>query len=363
MNDYRLSYALTEIDDRYLIRADSVAKEICRGRKATSPKKMMRTFLIAAVITALLSVTAYAVYSIHTAKQEKLREQLKIEESKTESYMEYDTAYQETSGLVLLASINDGEFQKVYVDISPVEPEIIAGFLENYSFFWNIEGWEVDGFSPWLIAIPVIKTEPPLSAKIIEAYDENSKTLTLECNISNDAILQAKQAENSESIRLTVALLDRQAMADSGNNSVNEWLSSQENYGSVRFIPTEQEIRVFDFRNTIYIDQESGQEITLVGLDLSPTSAVWKFSFDNDDEIYLNNDQLWLVPWLQVEDKITNGAKITFADGNSFCTYGALRGYYENEVVNCYCKWEKAININDVESITLGDLTLWQADG
>ncbi len=363
MNNYPLNYALSEIDERYLILMDSVAEENCRGRKTTSSKKLMRTLLIAALITVLLSITAYAVYSIHAAKQEKLREQLKIEESKTESYVEYDTASQETAGVVLLSTINDGEFQKVYLDISPVEPEIIAGFPDTYNFFWNIEGWEFDGYSPWMIAIPVIETEPPLAVKITEAYDEDSKTLTLECNISNDAILQAKQAENGESIKLTVTLLDSQAMAESGNGSVNEWLSSQKSYGSIRFTPTEQEKRFFNFQNTVYLDKESGREITLVGLDLSPTSAVWQFSYEDDEKISTGENQAQLLPWLQVEDKITNGAKITFADGNSFCTYGALRGYYENEVVNCYCKWEKAININDVESITLGDLTLWQADG
>ncbi len=363
MNNYRLNHALSEIDERYLIMVDSVAEENRRGRKTKSPKKLIRTILIAAVITALLSITAYAVYSIHAAKQDKLREQLKIEESKTESYVEYDTASQETSGVVLLSTINDGEFQKVYLDISPVEPEIIAGFPDTYNFFWNIEGWELDGYSPWMIATPVIETEPPLAVKITEAYDEDSKTLTLECNISNDAILQAKQTENSESIKLTVTLLDSQAMAESGNGSVNEWLSSQKSYGSIQFTPTEQEKSFFNFQNTVYFDKESGRVITLVGVELSPTSAVWQFNYEDDEKISTGEDQAQLVPWLQVEDRVTNGAMIHFTDGSSFCTYGALRSYYENGVVNSYCKWEKAINIKDVESITLGDLTLWQTNG
>ena len=366
MNDYRLNYALSEIDERYLILLDSVAEENCSGRKTTSSKKLIRTILIAAVITAFLSITAYAVYSIHAAKQDKLREQLKIEESKTESYVEYDTATQESSGFVLLASINDGESQRVYVDISPVESEIIAEVFDEYLFFWSIEGWNLDGMPIWMMAGPAIEADPPdppHPADISEAYDEDSKTLTLECVISNDAIWQAQQAENTERVNLTVTLFDGKAMADSSNGNVNEWLSSQESYGSVSFTPTIPEMRAFDFQNTVYYDKESGRKITLVGLTLSPTSAIWKLNFEDDEEIYLSKDETRLVPWLQGADRVTNGAMIHFTDGNSICTYGAMRSYYENGVVNCLCKWEKAININDVESITLGDLTLWQTNG
>ena len=363
MNDYRLNYALTEIDERYLVLVDYVAEENYRRRKTKPSKKLMRTLLIAVLIAALLSITAYAIYSIHVARQEALREQLKIEESNTESYVEFDTASQEKSGLVLLSTINDGEFQKVYVDISPVELEIIAGYSTRYSFYWNIEGWEFDGSSPWITAIPVMKTEPPNSVNIAEAYDENSKTLTLQCDIQNKAIQQAQQSYDNEKVKLTVTLLDMRAMAESGNGNVSEWLSSQESFGSIWITPTAQEVRCFDFHDIIYTDEESGKEITLVGLELTPTSAVWKFTYENDEEIIASQDQKLLIPWILVKDNIMNGAEIIFSNGDNFCTYGALREYYENGVVNCYCMWEKAIDINAVESVTLDDITLWPADG
>ena len=359
----KILFALNDIDDCFLEETSAFMAGKKSRRKTVTLKRKARTLLIAAIIMALLMATAYAVYNIHAAKQRNLKEQLMIEESNTESYVEYDTSTHETSGLVLLSTINDGEFQKVYLDISPVEPEIIAGFPDSYNFFWNIDGWELDGVSPWMIAIPVIKTEPPLAVKITEAYDENSKTLTLECNVQNSAIEQVQQSNNYERVKLTVTLLDGQAMAESGNGNVSEWLSTQESYGSIWITPTEQEIKYFDFHNTEYIDKENGSEITLVGLELSPTSAVWKLNYADDEEIHVNQDQMRLIPWLQVEDRITNGARINFLNGESFCTFGALRSYYENGVVNCYCRWEKAIDISAVESVTLDDITLWPADG
>ena len=52
---------------------------------------------------------------------------------------------------------------------------------------------------------------------------------------------------------------------------------------------------------------------------------------------------------------------LRFADGSEFCTGGAMTVPYENGTVNLHCARGRAIDINAVTDITLGDLTLWEA--
>ena len=82
MKEYRLSRALTEIDDRYLDMVDRKEKEVhIMKQYGIRKKRMIRTILIAAVISALMGITAYALSTIHTARQQELRANLQIEEN------------------------------------------------------------------------------------------------------------------------------------------------------------------------------------------------------------------------------------------------------------------------------------------
>ena len=50
-----------------------------------------------------------------------------ILDSNTESYVEYELSAEQESGVTILSSINDGQFQKVYVNLSPVEESELPG--------------------------------------------------------------------------------------------------------------------------------------------------------------------------------------------------------------------------------------------
>ena len=98
MMDYKLNRALTQIDDRYLTMADQTIKEVQTMRqKHFSTRKLFRTMLIAAVITALLGITAYAIGSIHATRQQALRTELQIEENRVSGYTEYMESETETA--------------------------------------------------------------------------------------------------------------------------------------------------------------------------------------------------------------------------------------------------------------------------
>ena len=364
-------HALGDIDSRYVAEASRYApgEAACAPERTATVKKRMITFALAAALVLALGITAFAVWNIHAARQQELRADLQIEESGVESYHEYDVPSAAGSGLTLLSTINDGEFQKVYVNVSPVGLDVIERFPGTVSFAWTLDGISLNGEEYWMVAGPRLKGGRSVSgyeeirqAVLEDAYDEETETLTLECHLSNEAIRQAQEARGRDSVLLTVTLWDHQASADAGGGNVAEWLRSQESFGSVWVTPTDLETRYIDFHGFRYQDEASGKTISVIGLELSPTSAVWKFDYEDAEKIHADRDQGLLVEWGQIQDRVSIDAMLVFSDGETFSTGGALRNYYENGTVNAYCSWEKAIDIKSVTEIRLGDQVLWQAD-
>ena len=143
MNRYQLNRALTGIDDRYLTMVDRKTEEAQTMRqKNIKSKKIFRTILIAAVITALMGITAYAVSSIHAARQQALRADLKIDENEVSGYTEYAESEPDTGSvsslaetvraeprIQLISSLQQGDFQAVYFSVSPVPEETARSFF------------------------------------------------------------------------------------------------------------------------------------------------------------------------------------------------------------------------------------------
>ena len=106
-----------------------------------------------------------------------------------------------------------------------------------------------------------------------------------------------------------------------------------------------------------------GKTIELVGLELTPFSAVWKVNYEGAASVHtLEADWKAYSPWSILEDRVCIEAKLIFSDGSTFSTGGALTCPFENGVVNLHCGWGSAINIDDVQRIVLGNLVLWEAN-
>ena len=144
MNRTQLNRALTGIDDRYLTMVDRKTEEVQTMRqKKTRTKKLFRTILIAAAIMALMGITAYAVSSIHAARQQALRADLQIQENSVSGYTEYPergpdpAAAPSTTAetrpaepkIQLISSLQQGDFQAVYFSLSPVPEERARSFF------------------------------------------------------------------------------------------------------------------------------------------------------------------------------------------------------------------------------------------
>jgi hypothetical protein len=296
-----------------------------------------------------LGITAYAIWSIHAARQQELKADLKIEENNVNSYTEYDIPDDQEGGLVLLSSVNDGDIQRVYVNISPVAEEVAAAFPKETSFSWSIDGTEIGGFAaPELPADLSVSGDEIREAVLRYAYDKETQTMTLECYIDLNFMEQAKASLGTDSLPLLVHMTV-------GQNETST-------FGPVSLVRTEEQSRYFDFGHAVYHDAELEKDIEIAGLELTPFSAVWKVSYEGAESFH-KPDADWNAyqPWSMLEDKVCIDSKIIFSDGSEFSTGGALTCPYENGTVNLHCGWGSAINIGDVQKIVLGNLVLWEA--
>ena len=352
LDSLTLLRAMNGIHEEDVVMAGKIYFNESTAHKTT--KRLITLALVAALLLAL-GVTAYAVWSIHISRQQDLKDDLKIEESNVNSYMEYDVTEQEKAGsaasLVLLSAVNDGTEQRIYVDVSPVAKEDIARFPADVRFAWSIAGTEIGGFAgPQLpVSLSLSGDEAIRNAVLDYAYDEETQTLTLQCYADVKFIEKAMSHLGTDSVPLQVHMI------------VGE--NDSHTFGPVPFKLTDEQTRSFDFGPVQYHDKELDKTIEIVGLELTPFSAVWKVRYEDAASFHMPEaDQEAYRPWSILEDKICIDAKIIFSDGSTFSTGGALTCPFENGVVNLHCGWGSAINIDDVQRIVLGDLVLWEAN-
>lgn len=190
-------------------------------------------------------------------------------------------------------------------------------------------------------------TEQIRAAVLAHAYDRDAQTLTLQCFIDVQLFQKAAAELGTERVPLTV-----QMSVDGASRS----------FGPVSLSLTAEQRRYFDFGHALYYDEETDREIELVGLELTPFSAVWKVHYEGDAAFHTPEaDQEAYGPWSILEDKVCVDTKLIFSDGTEFSTGGALTCPYENGTVNLFCGWGSAIDIGDVQRIVLDDLVLWEA--
>ena len=365
MRQENISRALGAIDGRFIEEASAYsfsvgagiiekesASQMNNGRygKRIDGRKLLRICLAAAVAAALLTVTAYAAVSIHTRRRQEIRQNMNIDASNTESYVEYAA---DDGGVTLLSAINDGEFQRVYVNISPVDMAEIKAWPDEGSFLWSVSE-DCGGY-----ANPVLQPGRSLSGRdeiteavLQDAYDAETKTLTVQCYIPNDALAQL----GSGTVELTLMRFNIDAYDASGYASRRDWAQDTGNmYGTVSFAPTEHEVRYISFGGAVVTDEETGTEVTLYGLELSPTAAVWRVDYDGAEELMAGKCPPEKQPYyIAIGDRICADAVLHLTGGGEFTTGGCMSAEYVNGEARLYCAWGgAAIDINAVESFTL----------
>ena len=347
-----ISQALNLLEERHISDTasfDPGAVQEPPERIVPLKKKRIISLALAAALLLTLGVAAYAAWSVHAARQQELKEDFQIAENNVDSYVEYAVP-DEGESLVLLSAVNDGQEQRVYVNISTVTEKEAAAFPENARFAWRIEGTDYGGHAAPHLPVnqSVSGTEQIRAAVLAHAYDRDTQTLTLQCLIDVQLLQKAAAELGTESVPFSV-----QMSVDGVSRT----------FGPVSHALTAEQRRSFDFGHALYHDGETGLEIEVVGLELTPFSAVWKVHYEGDAALHTPGaDQEGYGPWSLLEDKVCLEARLLFSDGSEFSTGGALTCPYENGTVNLFCGWGSAIDIGDVQRIVLGDLVLWEAD-
>ena len=251
MKREELSSIISNIDERLVAEAYQYNPGFCSDspERIVHMKKRIITFALAATLMLALSITAYAIWSVHAARQQEIKADLKIEESNVNSYTEYDVPDEQASGLVLLSSVNDGQEQHVYVNISPVTKEEAARFPADVRFVWNVSGTEIGGFAgPQLpVGLSVSGEEAIRDAVLENAYDEESQIMTLQCYIDVKSVERAMSELGTDSVPLQIQMLI-------GENEPRT-------FGPVPFSLTEEQSRYFDFGHAVYHYDELDKDI------------------------------------------------------------------------------------------------------
>lgn len=333
-----LSQAFGEMDESYILEAYRPVPEDASSaseRIVHMKKKRIITIALAAALALALGITAFAAWSIHSERQQELRTELKIDENNVSSYVEYDVSDEPAGGLVLLSAVNDGQTQRVYVNVSPVSEE---------------EASDPKGTEPFPVYIVSIDgTEFGGSAQKY-AYDKETQTLTLECFLDVSHLKKAAAELGTDAVPLSVQIITG--------------IDAYRSFGPISFMMTGRQLRVFDFGSALYHDPETDKDIEIVGLDLAPFGAVWKVHYEGDAEMQTLKFDDWEAykPWCDLEENVCKEAKIIFSDGTEFSIGGSQYNYYEDGAVHLWNSWKlSAINIDDVQRIVIGDLILWEA--
>lgn len=348
MNRYQLNRALTGIDDRYLTMVDRKTEEAQTMRqKNIKSKKFFRTILIAAAITALMGITAYAVSSIHAARQQALRADLKIDENEVSGYTEYaesepDTAavssLAETVGaepqIQLISSLQQGDFQAVYFSVSPVPEETARSFffdnmVTEFSYIasneeipencWYTAGRNEEGIEK-SFAHPIPFTEGHEAEHMVEMSspsglpDENGvqqtvtfevvdpdwyKPLLMEHSYDSEtqslmlmAMIYRQTVDFSRPVYFSVRCLDGPSVWSDTDTPIEEYIASYApiylaDYGTVRLEASDTVFVSPILAEPIrLVNPENSGKLEIRDIRLSANCVEWKIAHDDADLIH-----------------------------------------------------------------------------
>ena len=355
MRREEISRALSMLDENYVLEALELTEPGSEAPKVKDMKitkhgarNLRRTLLIAAVISVFFAVTAFAVgYGINRQRQQELREQLQIDENRVEEYTEYplpeETGEEAPSEgemtVTLLSSIGGVEFDRVYFNVSPIEPDSAR---DVYYFL----GVSHDGGKTYINMSSLWENGQ-------QVYDAETKTATFEYLISHAGSDQAS----------------RDIIVGYCPDAQDEDAEIQQ-LGSFTLDLPEVGIRTCMFENPIEFScEELGKSGRLLGIELYSTGITWLLEHEDSERFYHSlpfedlspEEQEWIhsvsAPWANTISAVTMGT-LHMADGSDIEPRSAESGAYQDGIVKRYSSFAlSTIDADDVVSITLFDGT------
>ena len=310
--------------------------------------KRIITFTLAAALILGLSAVAYAIgISIHRQRQEKLRYELQIDENNVTDYVEFAVPEEGAveGGLTLLSTMNNGDYQLLYFNISPVCEDMIACLdQENLR---DRENRDDRVFWPYLYVdgeyYGILVNQLALYR---DDYDPETETLTLRASLPN---LKFRDREAIE-IRVALGYTDNYAQ-----------IHESASYGPASIPLTQQRVINVRFPEPVdFENPETGGKGQIIGADIYAEGVTWLVTHDEMEIVYPieSQDDLRWLPWARARDKLELEAQLNFADGSIRTDLAANRSEYWNGTVHdVYLFHDGTINIDQVVSITIGGQT------
>ena len=354
-----------EIKEMTMKRIHSQPQTAPRGRVL---RRTGRTLLFAAVIASLLTVTAVAAgLSIHQKRQSQLRRELGIDQNHVSDYVEAPLpagSEEPEPGATLLSTVNDGEFQRVFVNVSPVEPEVIEHFGSTWEnadgSSWYYEFSFTGDGEHFGIAMPIVLTDGSGSAAagtlaqlLASAYDEETGTLTLECDCFNTMF------DFTRPYDLTLSLYK---MTRQDTDTLPEEIRS---FGTVTVTPTQAEGRSIRFDQPVpFENPATGGRGQVIGMELRSMSVELLLEHDDMETLYapcqLEGEAQKAffeeqTAWLNALNALEQSLVLTYADGRTQSGLAGMRSWYEDGLVHSYLGLGTgSIDIDAVTSVSIG---------
>ena len=323
-----------DIDDRFIAEAAHYDPQKCSRspeRIGVMSKKRIITFALAAALILALGVTAYAIgMGIHRQRQAEMRENFGMEGSNAPAYQEYTVPEENTSGVTLLSTINNGGNQRIIVNVSPITRDDLA--LTQHPVMFSLDGGQT-----WEQAMTAGDEN--------SAYDAESQTLTVSVMFSTEG----KQPGEEITVLFNV------------NGSLN--------LGSITVKVTDPDTRLVRFPEPITLTNPVTEKpVSLIGVELRGNQAIWMLetedaayfygdhSSDSETDAKLRQDNI--VTWINWLDEQFRAMKLTFADGSSCSFNGHDFSDVDGNLVRPHVDYDRlAIDVSQVVSIEINGQT------
>ena len=320
---------------------ETVMNKIHSENKTSRPSRRWgRTLLIAAIISAFFAVSAFAIgYSIHRQRQQELREKYHVDQTGTDSYVEYPLPEDgdEAAGdgvedirVTPLSAVSYANTVDIYFNISPIDFRYVIPDEECIELSHDGEHW--------VYAEPVYSDLAPSGISYADItqehvlYDAQTKTATMHCYIHPSRFWESGDAE------LTVRLFPDDVLIGRFTVEAPE---------------LEKRLCLFD-RPLVFSPEGYDGTGRVLGIELSATGVY--FLVEMEDFSLMDRDEN--TAWIRAADQVTRGT-LHMADGSDFSAPGCNSiQKYENGIAYFYCHWQDTIDIHAVTAITIGHTTL-----
>ena len=394
----KVLFALNNVNDASLEQARRLLdRSVVSQRQAG--RKIIRTFLIAAILAALMAATAYAIVSIHQKRQQELRENLQIEENHVAGYQEFEevstpeeTATEQNekdASVQLISTFRNGRFADVYFSISPITREeawdaigweqknaiyvIASNSRELDDAYRKIgKGTEKDLYGRYPVLPPIqedeyLRTHETREELLEKYYDADTQSLMLKTEflISSDPI------DWNKPVYMNVKIIELASLASSFDEPIEEYWARYDpvcvrDYGTIPVTISATEYLVADFSGKdIFIKVPSTDKaLHVLGVNIYASEVEWQVTHEGVDLIYnlpRDDDEAFrrgyeqLLEWLAVYDQVLDGSALIMEDGTQIKLSPSESTPYENGVVTLYSQLDSTIDLRKVKAIRIID--------